>query len=204
MKHSTNFLYLIPFGLFFLLLVFAPVISAVGRPYNARETTGTDRNSLDMREQRKQQVQNRLTETKLKVCQTKETTIKNRTTRLGDLANKMIEKFDTITNRVKEHYISKVVPSGKTLANYDSLVSDIQTKKEAVQTVLTQAQTNVSGFSCDGDAPKEQMTQFRSDMQAVKTALKDYRTSIKNLITAVRSISGTSKESTTGSQGENQ
>ena len=198
MKHSTKILYLIPLGLFFLLLVPTSTIFAIDKPDNARETTG----SPDMREQRKQKVQNRLTEVKLKMCQGKETAIKNRATHLGDLANKMIEKFDAITGRVKEYYTSKVIPSGKTLANYDSLVSDIQTKKEAVQTALTQAQTNVSGFSCDGDAPKEQMTQFREDMQAGKTALKEYRTSIKNLIVAIRSISGT-KESTTGSQGEN-
>lgn len=196
MKHSSKFLYFIPLGLFLLLLIPAHITFAVDRLDDAREVTGTP----DMREQRKQRVQNRLTEVKLKVCQTKETAIKNRLTHLGDLVNKMVEKFDAITGRVKEHYTSKVIPSGKTLANYDDLVSDIQTKKEAVQTALAQAQTNVSGFTCNGNNPKEQMSQFREDMVAVKSALKDYRTSIKNLIVAIRSITGT-KEGT-GSKGE--
>lgn len=87
--------------------------------------------------------------------------------------------------------MSKVVPSGKTIANYDSLVADIQAKKSAVQTALSIAQNDANSFSCTGDDPKGQLTQFRKDMQAVKKALKEYRTSIKNLIVAVRSVTGT-------------
>ena len=193
MKYSINSLYIIPLGLFLLMPVFSPAVSAVGRPDDAQETTGAFRNSPDMREQRKQKIQNRLTEVKLKVCQTKESAIKNRLTHLGDLTNRMIEKFDAIAGRVKEHYTSKVVPGGKTLANYDALIYDVRAKKDAVQTALNQAKTNAGGFTCDGDNPKEQISQFRDDMQTVKSALKDYRTSIKNLIAAIRSITGTTK-----------
>lgn len=102
----------------------------------------------------------------------------------------MQEKFDAIAGRVEEYYTAKVIPSGKTVANYGSLVADIQTKKAAVQTALTTAQSHTGSFTCDGNDPKGQLTQFKDDMRAVKSALKDYRTAIKNLIVAVRSENG--------------
>ncbi len=139
------------------------------------------------------QAQNRLTEAKLKACQARENAITKRMTHLTNLVTTMEGKFDAIAQRTEVYYTSKVVPSGKTVTNYDVLVVDIQTKKIAVQTALTTAQTNSTGFSCDGNNPKGLLTQFRTDMQTVKKALKDYRTSIKNLIVAVRSVTGTTE-----------
>lgn len=139
---------------------------------------------------RKEEAQTRLQDAKLKACQAREDAIKKRSTRLTEMANNMLSKFDSIASRVEDYYTNKVVPSGKTVTNYDSLVSDIGTKKAAVQSALTAAQTDIAGFSCDGSDPKGQMTKFRDDMQNVKTALKDYRTSIKNLIVAVHSVTG--------------
>jgi hypothetical protein len=140
------------------------------------------------------QARNRLTEAKLKTCQARENAITKRMARLTELVTTMEGKFDAIAQRIEEHYSSKVVPSGKTVANYDTLVADIQTKKTAVQTALTTTQTNSTGFSCTSDDPKGLLTQFRKDMQAVKKALQDYRTSIKNLIVAVRSLTGTTEK----------
>lgn len=130
----------------------------------------------------------RLTEVKLKACQAKEDAIKKRSDQLTKMANNMLDKFDKIAARVEKYYTDTVVPSGKTVSNYDALVADITAKKTAVQTALTKAQTDTLAFSCTSDNPKGQLTQFREDMQAVKKALKDYRTSIKNLIVAVRSV----------------
>lgn len=124
---------------------------------------------------------------KLRACQAKENGIKNRLTSLNNLATNMESKFTSIANRVEEYYTAKVVPAGKTVPNYDALVSDIQTKKTAVQTALTKTQTDAGTFTCTSNDPKGQLTLFRKDMQAVKSALKEYRTSIKNLTVAVHS-----------------
>ena len=80
--------------------------------------------------------------------------------------------------------------SGKTVSNYDALLADIQTKKSAVSTALQKGKDDFKSFSCTGDNPKGALTQFREDMQLVKQGLKDYRTSIKNLIVAVHSVVG--------------
>ena len=201
MKKLGRLQYLISLGLFLLLVVLAPSVFAVGKPDTVgRPETVTGRPSnvgnstTGVQEERRQQAQNRLTEAKLKVCQAKENAIKKRTEQLTKLATNMQEKFDAIAGRVQEYYTSKVVPSGKTVVNYDSLVADIQAKKGAVQTALTTAQNNAGAFACDGNDPKGQLTQFKDDMRAVKSALKDYRTSIKNLIVAVRSVTGGENE----------
>lgn len=157
--------YFLWIALFSFLLILVPSVFAAGKPNN----TGKNAN--------------------LKACQVKEEVVKNRFESLSQLANNMLLKFTTIADKVKEYYSTKVIPTGKTLTNFDNLVSDIQTKKTEVQTVLVQAQNRAAGFTCTTDNPKGKMTQFRDDMRLVKSALKDYRTSIRNLIVAVHSLS---------------
>lgn len=136
---------------------------------------------------------NNLTPGQLRSCQARESAIKNRMQSLIDLVTNIENKFNAIEKRVEEFYSTKVVPSGKTVSNYNSLIADVQTKKTAVDTNMASAKTDVSNFSCTNGDPKSLFMQFRTDMQAVKSALKDYRTSIKNLIVAVHSVSPTPK-----------
>lgn len=121
-----------------------------------------------------------------RACQAKENAIKQRSLHLTQLVTLMETRFDTIASRVEGFYTSKVVPAGKTVPNYSTLVADIATKKVAVSTTLVVAQNDATGFNCTGNDPKAQLNQFRLDMQAVMGALKNYRVSIKNLIVAVR------------------
>lgn len=127
---------------------------------------------------------------KVRSCQAFEKSIKNRMTHLTKLSTTMEGKFDKIAQRVEEYYTSKVIPNGKTVANYDVLVADVQIKKDAVTAAIITAQTNADNFTCNSDNPKSNVSQFRTDMQNVKEALKEYRTSIKNLIVAIRSLTG--------------
>lgn len=133
---------------------------------------------------------------KIKACQAREESIKTRMTHLTNLATTMETKFATISARVEDYYTSKVVPSGKTVSNYDNLVAAIATQKTAVGTVLATTQTDANAFSCTNATPKAQVTKFTEDMQAVKQALKTYRTSIKNLIVAVHSVTGVENKET--------
>lgn len=123
-----------------------------------------------------------LTNAKLQSCLAQEAAIQTRSTNLTRMANKMLEKFDSIATRVKDYYVR----SGKTVARYSVLVTEVQTRREAVVTAMTAATTDVSGFNCTSNDPKGHMTAFLKDMRLVKSTLNDYRTSIKNLIVAVR------------------
>lgn len=128
---------------------------------------------------------------RVKVCQIHEKTIEKRFNSLSELVENMLAKFDAISARVQKRYTEKLVPDGKTISNYDELLSDITTKKEAVTTALNTAKASSDNFSCDMAAnPKEELTAYRKNMQTVKSALKDYRKAIRNLIVAVATASG--------------
>lgn len=127
---------------------------------------------------------------KTRACQARENAIKIRSEKLTQLAKTMELKFDAIVTRVKDYYTSKLVPSGKTVAGYNDLLDEIGVKKDNVKDAIAKAQTNISKFNCTAGNPKNMLMQFNQDMRMVKSALKDYRTSTKNLIVAVRSSKG--------------
>ena len=102
-----------------------------------------------------------------------------------------MEKFDAIAERVKNFYADKVLPSGRSVPNYDDLVADIAAKKAMVEAGLVAAQNEVNAFACNGEDPKGLLTRFRNNMQKGKTDLKNFRVSIKNLIVAVRRLGPT-------------
>ena len=127
-------------------------------------------------------------EPKLRACDAREQVVKTRMNNLLRMSNNMVEVFDKISLRVQEYYQNKVVPSGKTVSNYDTLIAAIASKKDAVKMALDKANTDSLVFNCDTERPKSTLVIFRQDMQSVKNALRDYRISIKNLIAAVRSV----------------
>ena len=134
----------------------------------------------------------RLQDAKLKVCEKMSENITRRSVHLVDLVTRMEKTFTSIAQGVEQYYLTKVVPAGNTLSNYDTLVADIATKQSAVDSMVATAQSGAAAFSCTGNNPKAQLTQYRTDMQAVIKGLQDYRTSIKNLIVAVRTLKSTS------------
>lgn len=119
-------------------------------------------------------------------CEVRLTSVKKRMSQLVDLSENMFRVFDSISTRVQTFYTDKVLPTGTTVANYQALLDDIQTKKTAVSDAIASANADVNSFSCIGDV-RALYNEFRLDMQAVKTALKNYRTSVRNLIVAVHS-----------------
>lgn len=163
------------------LLIVGTVASPVfaqGRP----EGVGGSRNEASLKSPRPSASPG----SKLEACMAREAAIKTRSTNLNRMATGMLDKFDLIVKRVQDYYVA----SGKTVAGYDALVAAIATKRAAVLTALTAAQTDVSGFSCTVVDPKRHMTTFQTHMKGVKAALNEYRTAIKNLIVAVRSVVG--------------
>lgn len=132
--------------------------------------------------------QNHLQAGKLQACLSIEKALTNRSTHLTGLVTQMEKTFTSIAMGVEQYYLTKVVPTGTTLPTYDSLVANITTKQNALTPLISAAQNDVTNFSCTGNNPGALMTQYRTDMQAVIKGLQDYRTSIKNLIVAVRTL----------------
>jgi hypothetical protein len=122
--------------------------------------------------------------------------IQRRSAQLTTLVTGQEKTFTDIATRVKTYYITTVVPNGQTVANYDTLVGAIATKQAAVQTALDKSSAEAAAFSCTSADPKAQVTEFRTDMRGVKTALKEYRTAIKDLIVGIHSVTGATDRTT--------
>jgi hypothetical protein len=117
-------------------------------------------------------------------CRAVETVIKRRSEALPKLAENQMNKFAAHIARVNEYYTSILLPSGQSVSNYGELMTQITTKKSAVEAAIQKARTTGSSFTCESN-PKGTMTAFRIEMQAVIRALKEYKTSVRNLIVAV-------------------
>lgn len=146
-----------------------------------------DGERMGVRNTIKQEVKSEVKDLRTKSCEARMETIVNRSNSLTQRAQKMEEKFASIASRVEEFYTNKLVPAGITVSNYDSLVAEISTKKDAVDTALSEAKDKALDSDCsDVSTAKGRIGEYRQAMIKVIRALKEYRTAIKNLIVAVR------------------
>lgn len=123
-----------------------------------------------------------------RACEVRESAVVKRMSQLVLLSNKMLANFEAHSTRVQNYYLNKVVPAGLVVSNYDALLADIAAKKAVVQTAVANAQADVNDFSCTTGEPKSYLNSYRVNMQETKTALKNYRTAVKNLIVAVSTV----------------
>lgn len=77
------------------------------------------------------------------------------------------------------------------LANYAELVGEVEVKKEAAETEVNRLKDISVEFKCDGTDPKGVAAQFKENRVAQQTALKEYKTAVKNLIVGVKSVQST-------------
>ncbi len=136
----------------------------------------------------------------LKACQNREKAITNIMSRVSDRGQKQLDLFTSIATKTETFYTDK----GKTLSNYDALVSDVTAKQATAQTAVTAVTTDSTTFNCDGTDPKGVATTFKDALKSEITALKDYKTSVKNLIVGVKSVQGTTTSTENKTTGGNQ
>jgi chromosome segregation ATPase len=142
--------------------------------------------SSQKKENAREQLKNRLTEVKLKVCKQREAAIQNRSQRLAQRAKSIQNRFDRIVGRVDEFYVEKVVLKAGEIENYTRLKARIEEKRRAVAAALGVAENTAKSFACQGENPKGQLQQFRTDMAGVIKALKEYKKAVIDLLVAVK------------------
>jgi iron-sulfur cluster repair protein YtfE (RIC family) len=145
-------------------------------------------------EERREAVQTRLADAKLRSCQNREKAITNIMARLSDRGQKQVDLFSTIAERTEKFYADK----GKTLANYDALVADVAAKKTAAQATVDNVKSTSVEFTCGGDNPKGVASTFKDNLKTEIGALKAYKASVKNLIVGVKSVQGTTSSAENG------
>lgn len=179
-------------------------VAVAAQPVRAEEAQAAAQERKDAAQaktaDKKEAAQTRLTEAKLKVCKNREKTITNIMARIADRGEKQIDLFGKIADRTEAFYTDK----GKTLSTYDALVADVAAKKADAQAAINATKATSVEFKCDGTDPKGVASSFKDQMKAQDTALKAYKTSVKNLIVGVKSIQGTTSSTDKSKTGGDQ
>lgn len=147
----------------------------------------------ELKEQRKDSQSKRLEATKLKVCEQRKAKITAILNRSVTRAERQIELFTTISTRVKDFYAAKNL----TVANYDELVAAVDAAKADAEANLATLKS-LATFDCDAEDPKGNAEAFKLALESIRQDLKDYRTSVKNLIVAVKSSQSKGSSSEAG------
>ncbi len=119
-------------------------------------------------------------------CIAREAGAEKQLSQLFELVTKMESSFDRTSGKLETFYTTKLLPQGKIVDNYDALVKDIADKKTLTQTTKNKTQSEIDDFDCSTGDTKALKEAFRVNMQAVKDALKNYRTAVLNLARAIR------------------
>jgi len=138
----------------------------------------------------------KLSEARLKICQSREERISNRFTNLLSLGAGSHQNFEGFVVRVDDFYQNTLVVQGYSLENYKVLKADIAKNQVAVKTALEQVRLSGRDFSCDSEDPKAQTDTFRQNMQVLINANKAYKTSVRTFVAAVRDLAKEAKSAT--------
>ncbi|MGH7196472.1 MAG: hypothetical protein ACREGJ_01745 [Candidatus Saccharimonadales bacterium] len=157
-------------------------------PVAAQQTERSQREEAKARV--KERVQGRLDEAKKRVCANRSDKIKNIMNRAATQGEKHLNVFTKIADRVKEFYAKKQL----TVANYEQLVSEAESKKAAAETAIAAVKSGVT-FDCNDDNPVGAVDEFKGKVRTMHQALKNYRTAIKNLLVAVKNTASQAETS---------
>lgn len=139
-----------------------------------------------LRQERQELKQQRLDESKLRVCEKRKSSITNIMNRSITRAERQLQLFDVIAERVKGFYVDK----GYSLDNYDELVAAVDDAKANTEANLGTLQ-GLEPFDCELEDPKGNVEAFKLATQSINNDLKEYRTTVKDLIVGVKSAQST-------------
>ncbi len=164
----------------------------------AQERQETAQTGQQIGQEHREAGQARLEEAKLKACQNREKAIQNIMIRLSDRGTRQLDVFTKISERTQAFYAEK----GKTLSNYETLVANVEAKKAAAEAAVETVKNGSTEFECDGENPKAVVDSFKENLKSMNSALKEYKTAVKDLIVGVKSVQSTTtnEASTEGSQ----
>lgn len=162
------------------------IVGASGLPAYAEYNDSDERNmTTEQKSDRtiaiKERIRGRLDENRKRVCELRSDKIKGIMSRAANQGQRHMQVFTKIYERVVTFYNNKNLE----VENYDQLVADVNSKKSAADQAIEFLKANTD-FDCNSDDPIGRVEEFRAKLKAMHQALKGYRTSIKNLIVAVK------------------
>lgn len=167
--------------------------AAEKRIAEAKEKADAIKAEAKERQAQRQQVGEKLSAAKQKVCQTRQTVIGNVMTRINDRGQRRLDLINAISTKVQDFKSTKNL----TVADYDTLVSAVETSKATAQTAVDAVKNTQVEFKCDGNDPKGVGSAYQAAVKVQNDALKAYRDAVKDLVAAIKPTVDT------GRQGDN-
>lgn len=126
---------------------------------------------------------NKLDATKLKICQRQENKVATVMQRASDQGTRQLEVFKKIADRTQEFATNKNL----VVEDYAALVAEVEANYTIAAETMKTISSSSEEFDCEGDDPKLFLSSFRTAHQQKTEAMKAYKTSVKDLIVAVKS-----------------
>lgn len=135
-------------------------------------------------ELRQQENKQKLTEKRLELCQKREDRINKSMKNIAERRLKQLEVFNKIVDRTIAFYEE----NNLALENYDALLADVNTKRGIAEAEIDNLTSAVVDFDCESEEPLKVSEAFKSAREGVVSSMKDYKTSVKNLIVGIKSV----------------
>lgn len=122
-----------------------------------------------------------------------------RKTKLTELIPRLSNSVTTIQGVLDAKYakVQAIVASGKlTVDNYDELNANIAAKQAGAQTAIASANLSTVTIDCNDNSLGIQLDTFRTSLNEAKAALKEYRTALVKLISALNAAADKAEVST--------
>lgn len=142
-------------------------------------------------EDKETEVKEKLTDKRLDVCKKREARINAIINKTAAQAEKHLAVFEKIEDRVKAFYTDRQL----SVANYDVLVAAVDEKHTSAVAAVEGLKTN--DFSCDTTDATNPSGIVKDLALSKNDALKEYRSALKDLISAVKSAASSTDDSTT-------
>lgn len=161
-------------------------ISTEAREKSKEQITEKERQRTESTEAkaRRDAVKEKLSATKLEICNTRKDAIDRHVIRIAVRTEKHLGLFDEIAKRAQEFYMTK----GNVLDNYGTLSAEVASKKDVATAAVDTLVAQKAVFDCEADDPKGTIATYKAILGDTTGALKEYRTSIKNLIFGIKSV----------------
>jgi nickel-dependent lactate racemase len=142
-------------------------------------------NAQSSLEDKKTEVKQHTQEQRQKACEARKTNLSKRMSNALKHAKKHQQTFDKIYARVKDFVDSK----GLTVENYDSLTSAVDTAKSDSTASISALESLDVDVDCTSQNVATSVSNFQQAVKSTRDSLKTYRSSITDLIKAVKGAS---------------
>ena len=118
-------------------------------------------------------------------CKARQNAINRRTDNYAKAAQANLDTFNSILAKVQAFYADKKL----NIANYSTLFATAQAQRTAAQQAVDALKSLDVMIDCTQSDPAQTLVTVKTAVAATRTALQSYRSSIKDIITALEGAS---------------